>query len=259
MVEQLRAFWRYSLACALLAERIAVPARAEPDTAYAAALLHDIGRLGLMIAHPAQYAQVLQKVSADLASGASFDLLEEERTRFGIDRFEAGEWLARTWNLPQELRQAASKYCIPELDKKLDLQGVVYLACRLANSLGFGILDNPNNPGYAEILRGLPPAVSAPLPSGAADAAASIEREIALVDSHGCDDSLESPQHVLGAIRAEFPEDAEPADSEEPSGEIVPPPLDPRRRPAWPWVLSAAAGLLIAALAILKWTGRWPG
>jgi HD-like signal output (HDOD) protein len=87
MMDELRVFWRYSLACALLSETLARFCSIPEDTAYSSGLLHDIGRLGLMVTHPSEYAMLLQTAAAKLRMGEAFDLPEYERSLFGLDRY----------------------------------------------------------------------------------------------------------------------------------------------------------------------------
>jgi HD-like signal output (HDOD) protein len=47
---ELQRCWRHTLACALLAEEVARACSLPADQAYTAGLLHDIGRLGLLVA-----------------------------------------------------------------------------------------------------------------------------------------------------------------------------------------------------------------
>jgi len=260
MVDTLRTFWRYSLSCALLAERIARPARVQEDTAYGAALLHDIGRLGLMMAHPNEYPKLLEAAAADLAAGVEFDLLGRERALFGIDRYEAGEWLARTWNLPQEFREAAGKYDLRMGEGVSDLTAVVMWACRIANSLGYAVLDNPRKPSYEEILQALPASLAAQLPARAEDLVAHIEAEIAALDSNGGSSDEESAKRAVAAARGNAQEDDETYEQSERDHCEPLSRARPRRRwNLWPVFVAGAAVLLITALVFVKLTtGHWP-
>jgi HD-like signal output (HDOD) protein len=182
MMDELRQFWRYSMACALLSEMLARFCSVSEDTAYSSGLLHDIGRLGLMVTYPSDYSMLLQTAAAKLDAGEPFDLADYERSLFGLDRFEAGQWLAHEWNLPEELCAIAGRF--PEQNElnELDLTGVVRTACRLANSLGFCVLKNPNMPAYRDILSELPMGVAASFPYDAEDLRVQLEEEIAALD-----------------------------------------------------------------------------
>jgi HD-like signal output (HDOD) protein len=152
------------------------------DTAYSAGLLHDIGRLGLMVTYPSEYAMLLQTAASKLEAGEPFDLPEYERALFGLDRFAAGEQLARDWGLPEELRATAGRFPERTDTDELDLAGVIRAACRLANSLGFCVLKNPHGPSYRDILADLPMNVAASFPYEAEDLRARLEEEIAALD-----------------------------------------------------------------------------
>jgi len=93
--ETLRAFWQHSILTGLLSQRIAREVlREEVEKAYWGGLLHDIGRLPLLIvAH--EQSQRGQRIS-----GAVFDHPELERSYFGVDHCEIGRWIARSGNFP---------------------------------------------------------------------------------------------------------------------------------------------------------------
>jgi putative nucleotidyltransferase with HDIG domain len=114
-----RACWHHTLACALCASEIARQCGLRPAEAYTAALLHDIGRLGLLSAYPAEYEQIVAE-----AGGQRDKLIDCERERFGVDHAEAGEWLAQRWGLPETIQEViALHHDKPE--KTLDQLGVV--------------------------------------------------------------------------------------------------------------------------------------
>jgi len=83
--DAMQACWRHNLATALISEKLARFLQIEVDTCYTAGLLHDIGRLALLRARPDQYRQIF---SIDPDGG--FNLLEIERSLFGMDHCEAG-------------------------------------------------------------------------------------------------------------------------------------------------------------------------
>ena len=182
MMDELRGLWRCTLACAFLSEMLARFYAVHEDIAYSAGLLHDIGRLGLMVTFPSEYASLLQSAAAKLEANEPFDLCEYEVSLFGLDRFAAGEWLAKEWNLPEEISAVTGKFPEPKDQSDLDLPGVVRIACQLARSIGFSVLKNPHAPSYREILDELPLNVAASFPSEAEDLRARLEEEIATLD-----------------------------------------------------------------------------
>lgn len=86
-------FWRRSLTAALAARDIALRmAYPYPEEAYLAGLLHDLGRLALLEAAPAEYA------SCFLAPDDAKLCWTEQRT-LQITHGEAGAWLIERWRL----------------------------------------------------------------------------------------------------------------------------------------------------------------
>jgi HD-like signal output (HDOD) protein len=135
-LDLLRAIWRHSLACALVCEELSVacsPSQSRGDQAYTAGLLHNIGRLGLFVVHPREYADLL----TGAAPGA--DLLALEQQAFGVDHCEAGRWLAERWGLPEEVRLAAAEHHFPPGTGEFGLQDLVRVAVLLTNTLGFDV------------------------------------------------------------------------------------------------------------------------
>jgi putative nucleotidyltransferase with HDIG domain len=108
---ELAALWPHSLSTAAYARAIAraehSPQRLEDD-AFAAGLLHDIGRLVLGSACSAQYATVLQSVRA-----GQITLAEAESQSFGCTHAEVGAYLLALWGLPESVVQAVAWHHTP--------------------------------------------------------------------------------------------------------------------------------------------------
>jgi putative nucleotidyltransferase with HDIG domain len=87
--ETVRGFWHHSLLTALLSQKIAAEVQPESvEHAYFAGLLHDIGRLPLLIvAHEEQTAG--RKLPSRLHDEPAL-----ERDYFGVDHCEVGRWIA---------------------------------------------------------------------------------------------------------------------------------------------------------------------
>jgi putative nucleotidyltransferase with HDIG domain len=126
--------WRHSIACALLCEQIASAAWMDKDKAYTAGLLHDAGRLGLLMAYPEDYARVLE-----LADSSGRDTRVCERGYFGVDHCEAGRDLAREWQLPAEFEEFALRHHDPPQAAGFGNLELVQVACRLTDLLGFQV------------------------------------------------------------------------------------------------------------------------
>jgi HD-like signal output (HDOD) protein len=140
--------WRHNLATALAARRCAPKLNVDPDHAYMAGLLHDVGRLVLLTVHPREYNRLIAISLGDPAP----NVVEMEREWFGIDHREAGEWLIREWKLPPMLAEAARDHL--EEGELAPLSKVVREACIIARRLGFGADGRAAEP---EDIAGLPP------------------------------------------------------------------------------------------------------
>jgi putative nucleotidyltransferase with HDIG domain len=123
--------WQHSRAAAIVAEWLAPFYRVQPEQAYTAALMHDIGRLGMLAAYP-EYPILLAA-----AAQSPRDLLERERINFSVNHCEAGLWLTRIWGLPEEFWAATSEHHEEVTGTPGDRVDLVRLACLFAEALGF--------------------------------------------------------------------------------------------------------------------------
>ncbi len=126
--------WRHNLACAILCENLAGTYFLPKDPCYTAGLLHDVGRLALLSAYPADYAGML-----DLVEQYQGDVREWERGVFGLDHCETGQLLVQEWGLPEEFLTITGHHHEPPAAGKIDKAAVVHLSCRAADALGFSV------------------------------------------------------------------------------------------------------------------------
>ena len=130
-------FWRHSLGCAVvtreLAERIGFD---DPDKAYLAGLLHDLGILVNSLAYPDEYGRVLRA-----AAEKGVPLIEQEQADLGFTHCESGHILASMWKLPPAASEVIALHHSPErFSVEKPLVPLVHLAdilCRL-RGLGYG-------------------------------------------------------------------------------------------------------------------------
>lgn len=237
ILAELRAWWRYSLSCAVIAEALARVCHLREDQAYCAALFHDIGRLGLMAAHPEPYAALLREAGERVRAGRELDFDSEERARFGMDRYEAARWLAEHWCLPTELRAGIGPVVGDEQGEVPDLREVVHMACRLARALGFGVQPELVRPDYETVLADLPPWVADRMPRDAKALTLEIEEVVRTLD----DDRA-------GRLELLIPPEAREREPEMSVQEQ----LNPRRRVKWNWRVPTAVLVALAAGAMLS-------
>ena len=95
-------FWRHSLMVAELAQAIAVETgQADPEEAYLAGLLHDVGELLLLGGLQAGYGRLLGE-----AAGAEAALVALEKAALQTDHAVVGAWLVDRWRLPSFMADA---------------------------------------------------------------------------------------------------------------------------------------------------------
>jgi HD-like signal output (HDOD) protein len=157
-IEELARCWRHMLACALLTEELARSCSAFEDRAYTAGLLHDVGRLGLLLAYPNEYAELLRHAERN-----ALELLDLEHQELGMNHCEAGRVLAEHWNLPPDFQIVAARHHDPQNNATVDLLTLVHLGCRLADSLGFWVVQPLQPCSPEEIQQSLPPLLSSRL------------------------------------------------------------------------------------------------
>jgi putative nucleotidyltransferase with HDIG domain len=143
--------WRHNLATSILCERLARILHMDSDTCYTAGLIHDIGRLALLCAYPEKYEQILS-----LATGEEFDLLQSEKSIFEIDHCQAGQWILKQWEFPKELQEIAFLHHETPQPGASDLLRVVHAGWRMADLLGFSVLNRPACSRIEEIVSVLP-------------------------------------------------------------------------------------------------------
>jgi HD-like signal output (HDOD) protein len=97
------AFWRHSLGCALVTQRMAqkieYPA---PEKAYLAGLLHDLGFLVISFLYTEDFRECLRRASEQQVP---LHVIEEQV--LGFTHCESGQMLCEHWGLPKELVDAA--------------------------------------------------------------------------------------------------------------------------------------------------------
>ena len=190
----LRRCWEHTVATAILADQISKACGAFADVAYTAGIIHDIGRLGLLVAYRREYERIIR-----VAAARCLDLLDYECEQFGVHHAEAGRILAERWGLPAEFLVIAGRHHDPCEGGELDLLRIVHVACRLADALGFDITRPLLPPSIEVVLSDLPGRARERLQTDPAEWRAQIEQRIRSFDqvepdrAAEPDDDLDSP------------------------------------------------------------------
>lgn len=121
-------FWRHSIASAICAKAMAKRMRIDSDQAFVAGLLHDIGRLVLVVHFPKEYEAVLDYRAANQCRlrQAELDVLE-------VDHAQIGRALAEHWKFPVPIQTAIACHH----DCVLGPAGALTAAVQVANCITF--------------------------------------------------------------------------------------------------------------------------
>lgn len=135
MEKSIVGLWEHSLGAGVAANVIARHLRLpEIEEISTAALLHDIGKVIVKEKCPDDHAEIVR-----LMAGEGLSMLEAERRLLGTDHAEVGEWLVRSWFLPDKLIEPVG--CHHDVAKATNHQlktAVVHLADVLVKASGFG-------------------------------------------------------------------------------------------------------------------------
>lgn len=137
-------WWRHTLATGLLAEALAPSLELDPQRALVAGLLHDVGRLVLLLSELSEEA----REAYDLARHLVLPTQRCEQALFGIDHRELGEqYLLHHQVHPQLARacvlhdlEAAQRAQLEAEDARLS--ALLHACNTIAKSVGFGSLPN---------------------------------------------------------------------------------------------------------------------
>ena len=122
----LKKFWAESFRVAALAKWFAErDTEVDPDIAFTAGLIHNIGRLLLHLSQPMR-AQAIQTLIEESNCSRS----DAEMERLGFTSPEAGQALLDMWNFPAELGIAVRQQKSPtSFEEPSELSAVINLAC----------------------------------------------------------------------------------------------------------------------------------
>ena len=148
----MRALWRHSLACGIVAQKLAAGGLVDEYTAYTAGILHDIGRVALTVIRPREYAGLLGTHRGPAAS-----ILDHEQELFGWNHCEAGQSLVSGWKLPKEFEEVVLGHHDPRRnDGAWGLSELMKMSCAIADAAGYPAFSGCEAVPYEELLERLP-------------------------------------------------------------------------------------------------------
>jgi HD-like signal output (HDOD) protein len=124
-----RAFWRHSLRCGVISRLLAFRRRKnfvlDPEEAFCAGLLHDIGKIVMEQYMNADFHKALHHARMHDISG-----FEAEKVVLGYTHSDVASWLTGSWSLPDEIVQPM--ICHHEPDEAGDHADAVMI-CHIAD------------------------------------------------------------------------------------------------------------------------------
>ena len=111
---------------------------AERETAFAAGLLHDVGKLVMDL--------LLRETQLTMTWDDSVDILPDvhlmENEAFGFDHATVGYFVCRNWNFPEKISVAIAFHHQPDLESEYqELIRIVNFADVLSHLFALGLLD----------------------------------------------------------------------------------------------------------------------
>lgn len=126
-------YWRHVMGTAVAARLLAPRLGQDPDEAFVAGLLHDIGQLVLAAHFPEQASDVVS-----LSRAADAPSVDAERGVLGLTHNEVGACLVRHWRLPEPVAEAVQHHHEPARApdaRSRALAALVQIADALAHAL----------------------------------------------------------------------------------------------------------------------------
>lgn len=129
-------FWHHAIASAVCARVLAPHLKINPEHAYTAGLLHDIGRLVLVTQFPSHYATTMAHHTQH-----GCPLLDSEQAVLGVDHAVVGQALMRHWKFPETMQLAVASHHTPPVAGAHPLSLAVIAANTIAHALDLSMGD----------------------------------------------------------------------------------------------------------------------
>ncbi|MGD9200009.1 MAG: HDOD domain-containing protein [Chitinispirillia bacterium] len=135
-------FWQHSIVCAqaakILAKRLMPSIMLDPESAFCAGILHDIGKLIFDEFENDKFSKTCRYSKIN-----NIQIEEAEKKILGISHSEIGSILADKWALPTDLEYAIIYHHSPQsLEKINEIVTIIHLADQLTHILGVNLWDD---------------------------------------------------------------------------------------------------------------------
>ncbi len=135
-------FWKHSIVTAMTAKTIVRHfmniRMMDPESAFCAGILHDIGKLIFSQYAPDDYVAVFEYAKQNAVS-----LVDAEDAVLGINHAQVGKILADRWALPIDLEASLVFHHAPQNAEKVgELVNIIHLSNLISHSLGCDLYEN---------------------------------------------------------------------------------------------------------------------
>jgi len=145
------AFWEHSLRCAVIARLLAHKRKRnyalDPEEAFCAGLLHDIGKVVMEQYLNTDFHKALYRARAN-----SIPVFDAEKELLGYTHCDVASWLTGTWSLPDEIEQPLVYHHEPE---EAETCPEAVLICHIADIMSK--LNPENEAAVEDAIRELEP------------------------------------------------------------------------------------------------------
>lgn len=127
--------WEHSLGCAIIARLVAKKkGLKEPEETSIRGLLHDLGKVILVLQFPEEYANIMNEAEA-----REVTTYEVENEYFSTSHATVGAWVADQWSFPKVLTDVIAYHHKPHLSKLAPMEtAIVHFSDVLLRGRGFG-------------------------------------------------------------------------------------------------------------------------
>lgn len=146
--------WEHSTSCAVVARAIAKKKGCkEPDEISVAALLHDVGKVILLLQFPQEYGEALKD-----AKEKGISITAAEKLHFAESHAMVGEFLFEKWHFPSNLVESVACHHHPQLATLAPLEtNIVHFADVIVRARGVGFAGDdlvpPLHPAAFEMMQ----------------------------------------------------------------------------------------------------------
>lgn len=133
MQQHIEGLWEHSMGCATASRWIAQKkGLKEPEEVSICGLLHDIGKVILMLNYPSQFERATSQ-----AGEMGITQEEAEKNQFKVTHADVGCWLAIKWRFPINLVEAIGFHHQPHLSRQASLEtAIVHVSDALVRAKG---------------------------------------------------------------------------------------------------------------------------